>query len=284
MTAKNNNKQPVSSAPRAWSTLCFGSLILFGAASSFAQELTPPRYLTDNGAAGVSKSVLELRLPSSVHEQPESGLPSFPETSEASAQNTSYIPSALLGGCPVFLATSLQDVNLPSQGDGIVVPLESKAESYTSVIANQDAAAPNRVSSELWTLKPVDQLELAMHNDRLRPENAAAGMVQASAAAAGPYPKSIGTVAAWVAPNITYQPLLFEDARLERYGYASPYFGVQPVRSGLHFATSSILFPWRAWFHRNECESPLAFERPGSCAPSMREVFVPAVANGWSRP
>lgn len=278
MTLKNSKVQPVANSRRAWLALCSGSLLLSGVATSLAQELTPPRNLLD-GAECVSTDVLELPTSVSVLEETEIGLPPFPVASEESSQNSAYLPAALLSGRPVFLPTSFQDLSLPSQGDGIVLPLESNAQGYTSVIVSQDEAAPNRPSTGVWAFKPIDQLELAMHNDRMRPENAAAATVQASAAGAGPYPKNIGTVTAWVAPNITYQPLLFEDARLERYGYASPYFGIQPARSGVHFAASSILFPWRVWFHRNECESPLAFERPGSWAPTMQEVFVPAISN-----
>lgn len=130
-----------------------------------------------------------------------------------------------------------------------------------------------------WTLKSVDTLKLGIFPDRTHPLDAAEGIL--AGAPKGPLFEQvqIGRVATWIAPNITYQPLLFEDARLERYGFASPYFAIQPIRSGFHFTNSALLFPIRAVVYRNECESPLAFERPGNQVAPSREVFVPAI--GW---
>ncbi|MBL8890808.1 MAG: hypothetical protein JNL67_12585 [Planctomycetaceae bacterium] len=283
MTLKNSKVHRVSGFLRAWLAVWSGSLALSGPVSGLAQELTPPRYLSAGGAACVSNDDLELSAPVSVVEQTESGLPRFPEIATRPERNETYLPAALRTTRTVLLPTSLQEVEMPLHGDGIVLPLDTNGTSYTSAMVGQDVNASNSVATGVWTFKPVDQLELAMHKDRLHPENSAA-TVQALASNGLGYPTNVGTVAAWVAPNITYQPLLFEDARLERYGYASPYFGIQPARSGVHFATSSILFPWRVWFHRNECESPLAFERPGSWAPTMKEVFVPAVSNRLNLP
>jgi len=128
-----------------------------------------------------------------------------------------------------------------------------------------------------WHLKRVEELMLNVSAEKLRPDNAAEAILQTSAASG--WPADVGSVAWWVAPNLTYQPLIFEDARLERFGYASPYFAVQPIRSGFHFTNSALLAPFRAVRHRHESESPLAFERPGSYAPPRREVFVPAVGH-----
>ncbi len=130
-----------------------------------------------------------------------------------------------------------------------------------------------------WTLKSVETLKLGIFPDRTHPQDAAEGIL--AGAPKGPLFEQvqIGRVATWIAPNITYQPLLFEDARVERYGFASPYFAIQPIRSGLHFTNSALLFPIRAVVYRNECESPLAFERPGIKWPRRERCLVPAI--GW---
>jgi hypothetical protein len=131
--------------------------------------------------------------------------------------------------------------------------------------------------SDGWRLKRVDELLLNVHAGKQRPENAAEQILEASAG--NGWPVEVGSVAWWIAPNLTYQPLVFEDARLERFGYASPYFAIQPIRSGLHFTNSALLAPLRVWSHRKELESPLAFERPGSYAPPRRELFIPAIGH-----
>lgn len=130
-----------------------------------------------------------------------------------------------------------------------------------------------------WTLKSVDTLKLGIYPDRTHPQNAAEGILEGAPKGQLFEQVQVGRVTTWIAPNVTYQPLLFEDARLERNGFASPYFGIQPIRSGLHFTNSALLFPIRAVVYRNECESPLVFERPGNQAAPSREIFIPAI--GW---
>lgn len=145
---------------------------------------------------------------------------------------------------------------------------EATSQDTTGVVgANQ-----SRVK---WELKSVADLQLSRRDERVHPEDLASGVLASSTAAGHSMGEHYGHVACWVAPDLRYQALLFEDARLERHGYASPYFGMQPIRSGLHFASSTVAFPFRVWFHRNEFESPLAFERPGSYAAPQYETFLP---------
>lgn len=78
------------------------------------------------------------------------------------------------------------------------------------------------------------------------------------------------TVFNWVAPDIYYAQLYFEDVSLERYGQTSgPYR--QFIRSGIHFYRAVATLPNK---YRNarpyELESPLGFCRPGSPAPLTR--------------
>jgi hypothetical protein len=70
----------------------------------------------------------------------------------------------------------------------------------------------------------------------------------------------------WVAPNLRYQPLYFEDVALERYRqrFINDYW--QTAASGTHFFTSLLLLP----LHLRQdpiysCDYPLGWCRPGTC-------------------
>ena len=78
----------------------------------------------------------------------------------------------------------------------------------------------------------------------------------------------------WVAGTFTYQasnlchkPLYFEEVQLERYGHtAGPI--KQPLLSGAHFFCNIAVLPYKmAISPPMECEYPLGYYRPGSCAP-----------------
>lgn len=71
----------------------------------------------------------------------------------------------------------------------------------------------------------------------------------------------------WVAPDIRYQPLYFEDVPLERYGQTrcTP---LQTVSSGVHFFTSLALLPLHMRHDPpGSCDYPLGFCRPGDNVP-----------------
>lgn len=71
----------------------------------------------------------------------------------------------------------------------------------------------------------------------------------------------------WKASAIGYKPLYFEQPRLERYGHTTGHF-VQPVLSGAHFFVSLVTLPYQAGINPPwECQYPLGYYRPGSCAP-----------------
>ena len=78
----------------------------------------------------------------------------------------------------------------------------------------------------------------------------------------------------WIASTFTYQasnlchkPLYFEEVQLERYGHtAGPI--KQPILSGAHFFANIAVLPYKmAISPPMECEYPLGYYRPGSCAP-----------------
>jgi len=74
-------------------------------------------------------------------------------------------------------------------------------------------------------------------------------------------------VFAWVAPDIRYQPLYFEDVALERYGQtAGPY--QQSALSAVHMFKSFVLLPHQMRHDApGSCDSPLGFCRPGNQVP-----------------
>jgi hypothetical protein len=71
----------------------------------------------------------------------------------------------------------------------------------------------------------------------------------------------------WKASGACHQPLYFEDVQLERYGHEwGPV--VQPVASTLRFFGDIAVLPYKMGIHPpNECQYPLGYYRPGSCAP-----------------
>lgn len=78
-------------------------------------------------------------------------------------------------------------------------------------------------------------------------------------------------VFAWVAPDIRYQPLYFEDVALERYGQTSGE-RAESLRSTTNFFTSALLLPYH--MRRDSpasCDYPLGFCRPGDVVPCTKQ-------------
>ncbi|MDO4569723.1 MAG: hypothetical protein Q4D38_05020 [Planctomycetia bacterium] len=75
-----------------------------------------------------------------------------------------------------------------------------------------------------------------------------------------------GTNVTWTASNLCHNPLYFEQPALERYGHTiGP---LQPVLSGAQFLITIPALPYlMAMDPVNECQYPLGYYRPGSCAP-----------------
>lgn len=75
----------------------------------------------------------------------------------------------------------------------------------------------------------------------------------------------------WVAPEVAFQPLYFDEVPLERYGQ-SAFPLLQPAISGAHFFAMFPIIPYKMGI-----EGPyrrvynLGYYRPGSCAPPLRQ-------------
>jgi hypothetical protein len=71
----------------------------------------------------------------------------------------------------------------------------------------------------------------------------------------------------WKASGVCHKPLYFEEPQLERYGHTTGHFA-QPVLSGAHFFVNLVALPYHAGINPPwECQYPLGYYRPGSCAP-----------------
>ncbi len=75
------------------------------------------------------------------------------------------------------------------------------------------------------------------------------------------------------ASALCHKPLYFEEVQLERYGHTAGPFR-QPIISGAHFITNLALLPYHMGINPpTECQYPLGYYRPGSCAPWMIQPF-----------
>ncbi|MHB8970993.1 MAG: hypothetical protein ACYC3X_11260 [Pirellulaceae bacterium] len=71
----------------------------------------------------------------------------------------------------------------------------------------------------------------------------------------------------WKATGVCHKPLYFEEPQLERYGHTTGHF-MQPLVSGAHFFVNLAALPYNAGINPPwECQYPLGYYRPGSCAP-----------------
>lgn len=71
----------------------------------------------------------------------------------------------------------------------------------------------------------------------------------------------------WKATGVCHKPLYFEEPQLERYGHTTGHIQ-QPLLSGAHFFLNLAALPYNAGINPPwECQYPLGYYRPGSCAP-----------------
>jgi hypothetical protein len=73
----------------------------------------------------------------------------------------------------------------------------------------------------------------------------------------------------WVASNVFYNPLYFEDPQLERYGHTHGMIA-QPFVSLGKFGLQFVGLPYQKVMRPpHSCEYPLGWYRPGECAPKQ---------------
>jgi len=75
------------------------------------------------------------------------------------------------------------------------------------------------------------------------------------------------------ASALCHKPLYFEEPQLERYGHTAGPFR-QPLISGAHMVLNLAMLPYHMGINPpTECQYPLGYYRPGSCAPWMIPPF-----------
>ena len=81
------------------------------------------------------------------------------------------------------------------------------------------------------------------------------------------------TTYTWKASGLCHKPLYFEQVSLERNGHSfAPV--LEPVLSGAHFFATLPILPYKMGINPPwECQYPLGYYRPGSCAPHMIYPF-----------
>jgi len=76
---------------------------------------------------------------------------------------------------------------------------------------------------------------------------------------------------AWAAPELRYQPLLFEDVALERYGQTRGMYK-QPFFSAAHYLKSAFFLPLNSMYEPlDTCDYPLGYCRPGDPVPCVKQ-------------
>jgi len=85
---------------------------------------------------------------------------------------------------------------------------------------------------------------------------------------------------AWKASEVSHKPTYFEEVQLERYGHTLHPLA-QPFVSGAHFFLNIAVLPYKMGIHPlHECQYPLGYYRPGSCAPWLLPPVPLSVRGG----
>lgn len=112
--------------------------------------------------------------------------------------------------------------------------------------------------------KPLSELSIDIRPTGASPANAAAEDHYLAPTEVEPNERGWNeTVYFWQASNMAHQPLYFEQAYVERYGYN--YRCLQPVVSGIQFCGDFATLPAKMVVRRpGECVWTLGYGRPGS--------------------
>ncbi|MEM9943028.1 MAG: hypothetical protein AAF939_15805 [Planctomycetota bacterium] len=142
---------------------------------------------------------------------------------------------------------------------------EAVSESRWQEDQEAQPTPPKRPAFGPWPLKGIREIGLDVRDiSDSQPEDRSAQLVESKKTSWTQF-AATEKVFAWMAPNIRYQPLYFEDVALERYGQTLPAYR-QSVKSGIHFFKSMYLLPHQIRKqHPLSCDSPLGFCRPGNC-------------------
>ena len=156
--------------------------------------------------------------------------------------------------------------------------LSRDRDSESDLDTEEGELAPKRLTDDRirssWPKHSIREINLSLDEVGRVPEDRSELLDEYGRV--GPVGESL-KVYAWVAPNIRYQPLYFEDVVLERYGQTQPDFR-QGIRSAIFFGAQFT--GWSLALLETKpksCDYPLGFCRPGTCVPqtTQRHFFGP---------
>ncbi|MCH2182091.1 MAG: hypothetical protein MK108_08815 [Mariniblastus sp.] len=162
---------------------------------------------------------------------------------------------------------------LPGEPQADGQPVQESLGDAPGELKQDDKQPPvTALGTELdkWPLQSIDQISLDIRDKaKVVPRDRSGLLINESKSNWNDfYPTQKDF--AWCPPDISYQPLYFQDIALERYGQI-PYrcAGVQEALSGVHFFASAMTLPFQVLADPPCCcEYPLGYCRPGNPAPS----------------
>ena len=127
---------------------------------------------------------------------------------------------------------------------------------------------PPEQDMTVWSLKPITSLRAGLAGTSTKiPSDQSWQLTSRPLQPLG----ASGKVFAWAAPGIRYQPLLFEDVALERYGQTRGLYR-QPFFSAAHYLKSALVLPYNSLIEPiDTCDYPLGYCRPGDPVPCVSQ-------------
>ena len=181
----------------------------------------------------------------------------------------------------LFLGGSLawgQTPILPGEPQTEEKPVQESLGDAPGELKQDDKQPPvTALGTELdkWPLQSIDQISLDIRDKaKVVPRDRSGLLVNESKSNWNDfYPTQKDF--AWCPPDISYQPLYFQDVALERYGQTFGCAGMEGALSGLHFFASVCTLPGQVLCDPPFCcQYPLGYCRPGNPAPcTFRKYF-----------
>ena len=175
---------------------------------------------------------------------------------------------------PIRVGNVNQSLNYnPKQDDDLLKNLQkADDEELKSALGGDDIADLFKVGQ--WPRKSIAAISLDVREKKNAPKGIAGELMETQKNVWSEFSPEL-KVFAWVAPDIRYQPLYFENVALERYGQTSG-MRRESIRSTANFFTSVVLLPYH--MRRDapgSCDYPLGFCRPGDVSPctKQRQLF-----------
>lgn len=159
------------------------------------------------------------------------------------------------------------------QDDDLLKNLQKAGDDELTAALGKDDIA-NLFKAGQWPRKSISAISLDVREKKGGPKGIAGQLMETQKNVWSEFSPEF-KIFAWVAPDIRYQPLYFENVALERYGQTSGPRS-EYLSSTANFFTSAVLLPYH--MRRDapaSCDYPLGFCRPGDVVPcsKQRQLF-----------